>query len=583
MDENRSGAASLLKPDPTGSISRDAAHLLLLTALWGISVLIVNPSGEFMVNDDWAFTKALENLIFQGRMGATGWGPSWAPGGPSLIAHLLWARIFTELFGFSLTVLRISVLSIGFLGSLALWMLLRFSGNSRVASSFGALTLIANPIFFSQCFTFMTDVTFVSFAIFSIMFISLGIEKSSRWWVVTGLFFALCSILTRQIGLVIPCALLLVSFLHTSGKRIGEKRILLYVILIALIPWMGYEYYLSSTGSTPLTRHQVVYEMFRRPGEEGFFQYLAYLGSSTFLIGLPYVGFLISPVLFALHGNFSGRTVYRVFFVFATSVLALFELGYLAGGIGTPTPFFRNVIYNFGIGPVLLKDVYILGMVRSWSVGPLFYYVLVYWASLSGMGLFLLIVDSAIAVTRGIKKRTTAGFDFLSAFALASALGYFVVILLTGFHDRYLIPLCTFLLIWLLSEKRFHREGSLKAGRLLPALVPLILMAVFSIGGTHDFMALKRSLKTAQDYLICEKHVDPCSIDGGLEFNGYHCYSPDFKPVEGLSWWWVRRQDYVLTLGPLPGYEAVKTFPFRRFLGPQGEVAVLTKGASTSP
>ncbi|MBI5250413.1 MAG: glycosyltransferase family 39 protein, partial [Desulfomonile tiedjei] len=171
MDENRSGVAKSLNPCARTSILGDAAHLLMLISLWVVFVLIVNPCGEFMVNDDWAFTKALENLVTHGSLGSTGWGPGWAPGGPSLIAHLLWARLFIELFGFSLTVLRISVLFLGILASLGFWLLLRFSGNSRAVCFVATLTLILNPLFFSQCFTFMTDITFLSFAIFSMLFI----------------------------------------------------------------------------------------------------------------------------------------------------------------------------------------------------------------------------------------------------------------------------------------------------------------------------------------------------------------------------------------------------------------------------
>ncbi len=88
-------------------------------------------------------------------------------------------------------------------------------------------------------------------------------------------------------------------------------------------------------------------------------------------------------------------------------------------------------------------------------------------------------------------------------------------------------------------------------------------------------MEMKRSLKQAQDYLVYDLKADPCHIDGGFEFNGYHCASKDFKPVKDLSWWWVSREDYVLTLGPLPGYRTVRTFPFHRILGNNGAVHVL--------
>ncbi len=88
-------------------------------------------------------------------------------------------------------------------------------------------------------------------------------------------------------------------------------------------------------------------------------------------------------------------------------------------------------------------------------------------------------------------------------------------------------------------------------------------------------MELKRAQKEAVDYLVQEKAVNPCHVDAGFEFNGYHCYDPDFQPPKGLSWWWVHKEDYVLTLGPLPEYDTVRTFPFKRYAGPPGAIYVL--------
>jgi hypothetical protein len=94
-------------------------------------------------------------------------------------------------------------------------------------------------------------------------------------------------------------------------------------------------------------------------------------------------------------------------------------------------------------------------------------------------------------------------------------------------------------------------------------------------------MEMKRSEKKAQDYLVHQLKVEPCDIDGGLEFNGYHCYSPDFRPKKGLSWWWVHKEDYLLTLGDLPGYRLIRTFPFIRYLGPDGAVFVLKPSSAS--
>jgi hypothetical protein len=103
----------------------------------------------------------------------------------------------------------------------------------------------------------------------------------------------------------------------------------------------------------------------------------------------------------------------------------------------------------------------------------------------------------------------------------------------------------------------------------------LLIMGCFSVAGLHDFMAMKRSLKSAQDYVVHDLGVSPCDFDGGVEFNGYHCYRPDYLKKPGKSWWWVHHEKYVLALGPLPGYTTVRTFPFTRILGGKAGVEVL--------
>ena len=81
----------------------------MLLLIWTIVIYIVDPVGEFMINDDFAFTKALDTLRTNGILGPTWMGPQGEGGGPALIIHLLWGFLFSEIFGHSLTVLRLSV------------------------------------------------------------------------------------------------------------------------------------------------------------------------------------------------------------------------------------------------------------------------------------------------------------------------------------------------------------------------------------------------------------------------------------------------------------------------------------------
>ncbi len=337
----------------------------ILIAVWAVIVLIVNPVGEFMINDDWAFVRALETLTFKGTMPTTGWGPSWAPGGPSLIVHLLWGRLFTFFGGFSVTTLRISVLTLGILGSFALLVLLRKAGASPWVALWGALTLVFNPLFLSQSFTYMSDITFAAMAIFALLLLYAGIERASTPIIVLGLLFALCSILTRQFGIVIPAAFVAACFLHPRGRDLGRWKIVFLATIVDLIPWVGYEYFLYSIGSTPITHHQIFTNILLYPETKGFFAYLQFLFVNFFLAGLLYVSFLISPVLALRYRTFSGWKPFRYFFVLMTLILLSFEAVLFMGLIDPQVYFVRNIIFDFGIGPILLKDTYILGITRT--------------------------------------------------------------------------------------------------------------------------------------------------------------------------------------------------------------------------
>ncbi len=181
---------------------------------------VVNPVGEFAVNDDWSFVKILEALSGDGRMIATGWGH----GGPSAIVHVLWGGLFAKLAGLSLTTLRISVLVAAVLGSLGLLGLFRSVGASPALSLLGTLAIVVNPLFMSQSFTFMTDITFATLVIFSVLLLHLGVQNTRTSLVVAGLFVGLLATLTRQIGVVIPVAFAIMSAMNPAGKRIGRAK-----------------------------------------------------------------------------------------------------------------------------------------------------------------------------------------------------------------------------------------------------------------------------------------------------------------------------------------------------------------------
>jgi len=554
----------------TGTVAGIGFPLVVVLAAWIAIIVFVDPAGEFMVNDDWAYVRLLDGLK-HGTMLATGWGS----GGPSAIVHVLWGGLFTHFTGFSLTGLRISVLCEGIVGSMALLALLRLSGASPGLSLLAALTAVFNPLYLSQSFTFMTDITFAMLVIFSLLFFQLGVDGSRPMMIVAGMVFALCSILTRQLGVVVPAAFVVTCLIHPRGMELGRLKMIALVVGLVLIPWMAYESFLFEVGSTPVTGFHGVANILGKPAEKGLVGYLTYLFSALVPCGLGYVSFFMSPVVTVAFPDYLRRKKFLHFLAVLAACFVALEAAILAGFIDPPVLFHRNVIFDFGIGPILLKDTYILGIQRSPTIPKALYCFFVFWTVLAAS---VLVVSAGRSVSNLLTGRVFEGMkpmSFTATLSLLCALGYLGIISLAGYHDRYLIPLIIFLLVWFVSTHVAGAIGRNGLRKLVPGLITVSFIGLLSATGVRDFMEMKRSLARAQQYVVQELGTQPCNFDGGFEFNGYHCYRKAFKTVSGLSWWWVSREDYVLALGPLPGYRVVRTFPFDRVFGKSGAVNVL--------
>ena len=138
---------------PRASVAFD---LTLIAFLWILAVAVVNPIGNFPLNDDWAWSLSVKRMLETGAFHPIGWT------GMTVITHTLWGGLFCTLFGFSFTVLRFSILFLGLAGVLACYWLLREAGAERRFAVAGALTLGFCPAYLAVSNTFMTDVSFAS-------------------------------------------------------------------------------------------------------------------------------------------------------------------------------------------------------------------------------------------------------------------------------------------------------------------------------------------------------------------------------------------------------------------------------------
>ncbi len=542
---------------------------LFLTLAWITIVFFVDPRGEFSINDDWSFRRSLERLLFEGRLGSTGWGPDTArSGGPSLLTHLLWAALFVKGGGLSWLSLRTAVLASAILGSLALYSMLRRSGAGRRLSLIGTATVVFGPLFLSQSFTFMSDVTFASLLSLALLVLVQAVERESVRLLLLGQMLALFAILTRQLGLALPLGLVGLSFAHPKVEALGRYRVLLSTLGLVILPWIGFEYTLSISGSTPVTQHGVIHRLFERMGAGGIEPLLSLLGE-VFHHELFYLGLLLVPVTLLLFAQVVGDAWFRQAFYCLSGAFICAELGAFFELIRVPVFLHRNVITAWGIGPVLLKDVYLLKVPRFSEIPQALWIFCVYLGLIST----LILASRVLSISRRMWVRSNNEVSVLTALSLTSCVLYLGVIALSGFHDRYLIVPCLLLVCTLVGDNL--KMNNLKALSGVGAALPCLSLAVFSVLGTRDFMEIKRAQLVAHRYVESTLGVGTCETDSGFEYNGYYCYRQDFVPKNPLSHWWVERERYVLTLGTLPGYRDVHKVPFERWLGTDGFVHVL--------
>jgi hypothetical protein len=172
---------------------------------------------------------------------------------------------------------------------------------------------------------------------------------------------------------------------------------------------------------------------------------------------------------------------------------------------------------------------------------------------------------------------------WLITFIISGFFSYLSLVIASGRFDRYLLPLLPLSMVAVfLSTRDIVKKN---VGDKITSLVVIIVLiyGAFTIGATHDYLAWNRSRWQALNDLMKESRILPNNIDGGYEFNGWHLYDPKYKGSPDKSVWWVDNDDYIISFGPLDGYEAVKQYPFRKWLFfDQGNIFVLHRSAKAN-
>jgi hypothetical protein len=238
---------------------------------------------------------------------------------------------------------------------------------------------------------------------------------------------------------------------------------------------------------------------------------------------------------------------------------------------GKIAPWGSSVLYDLGIGPIMLQGLLGPQDVASVPHAPRWIWFL--WTVAAAWGAAVLLLRAGGEVARW--PRDSVRDDRVRrariVFAVSALAIFATPMILVGFYDRYLLSTLpvTFALCVLLARGRpSPAPARWAAGALLGVYV------AFGVGAAHDFFAVNRARWTAiRSMLAAGYQVD--QVNGGVEYAGWHGMHSTGAPLH------MPNAVVVVTLDPLPDHVVCGAVPFRRWLPPRQEsVWILGRDAS---
>ncbi len=533
----------------------DIIILLILSCLWILMIVLVDPIGEFPLNDDWSYARAVNSFLVTGKIEITGWTTM------TLIAQIIWGSFFCLPFGFSFTALRISTIFLGLIGIIAAYSILKASSTEKLFVIVGTLLVIVNPIYFVLSNTFMTDVPFISISMLSFHFYLNGLKNNKKSNILIATLLTVIAMLIRQLGIVIPISFGL-AYLYING--FNKKNFLVSVLpsIIALIVLITYHFWLKSTNGLPTIYVQKTNSLLNL--FVSVFNYKFIVDAlKKGMIALVYIGLFLFPLLILIYQPFIKCLSQKEKVRHLAFSIAIFFIATLIMFLSNRfMPLGKNIIYDFGLGPVTLSDVltYFLPHVQK---APHFIWLLISFCGIAG-GIFLLniLYFSAKKIFMRINKGRNK--SWIQIFPFIACVLYSIPMTI-GFFDRFLLFYVIFLTVIAITNFNNNKLHITKSAKIFCWFV-IVLYLIFSVTATHDYLAWNSSRWKALNYLTEEIKVSYKNIDGGLEFNGWYGYDSKYKRKKNKSWWWVIDDEYKVTFGPMLNHSEIKKYSYTSWL-----------------
>lgn len=539
----------------------DLINIAILALVWLAMIILVNPLGDFPLNDDWAYAQSVKDFLDTGNFVLPGWAVA------NLLPQVFFGVLFCLPFGFSFTALRFSTLTMGLLGVIATYLLLKEISLNRKIALLGAFLIVFNPIYFGLSNTFMTDVPHYGVSILSLYLFCLGLKKDSLKIIIVSLVFGIISLLIRQVTAALLCGYAVTYvFQYKAQIQSWITAALLFIIIpLGIQSIFSDIFWPKDFGHYGAKEEQFVSQVTSFDTEIiGNFIYFALCASL-------YLGLFLLPLLIIVF-NFKFKQIKSRLNkkIFLSSSIFLFTIiGVWLLSIQKQMPINGNVLDKWGLGPLTLRDTLLSSATETLPSSWEFFWILATILSVIGSALLILfIVISAYQFFFDLEftwlARSQAMVNTSTAFI------YFLPLGLSFFFDRYLLlflPLLMSIIVCFLGDISKFRIGN-KTFYL--SLVTIVIFGGFTIASTHDYLSWNRIRWQAIDRVMQEQKISPEYIDGGFEFNGWYLYNSEqqiyHKRKSQEVWWWVQQDDYVISFSPIEGYDVSKQYLLKNWL-----------------
>ena len=557
MPQSRKELFSLLAPL--------AAYLLL--------ILLVQPWGNYPLNDDWIYARVLKHFLATGRFVFD------HDSGAAFIGQGVLAAPVVGILGFSHTVLRCLTMAFGAGVLCLLWLLLRAVEVRPGIRAAALLMVVFNPLFGWLSLSFMTEIYGYFFALLgALVWVrdrNAYAEEALVSWpgaIATGLLIGAAFWIRQYCVLAFP-ALIGATFLTVwregSWRRLRRSlpqlagSCLAFGAVIA-----GYFLFARTMAQVPMTDYS------HRLGRIWSVNPLTALVQSG--IFLTYMTAFFLPLLALMVRRWTRRMAPAAIFLCAlgaASALVFLQVP-PSPDLHPQFPFLSNIIRNAGVGPVLFFDVTLGFRSPAW---PPAVWTAIECLLLAANGAWATVIFGVPGILRkgGLRAELLL---FALLFSLAALTATTVVDRMAVF-DRYYLPE-TFGLALALALILSNAAGVSRA-RFLAVLLPL---AFFTIAGLHDYF---RWSDAGWDLYreALRSGISPANIQGSHEMNGWHAFdlyqskvTPPgcIGPCHCDSDWYCLDDSYRVGMNVYGNYEVVDQRQPRYWLAP-GPPVILSR------